>query len=257
MFFLPNTALTYGGAAGIWYGLVSQAGDGMSMPQYGMIFDVHAAPSPLSDGVTETRNLARNEAWDNGISWSFTTKCGNLPKLFSIMDYLFTEEGGRLISCGLTRETGSAENPVMIRAGLQDGMYWYEGNEMVVNPRLKELDRNMFIGQRLSTLTYTDTQYPETLEKVRAAAEMWDPYPDAKLKAVPNSLSYTSDEEALVAANNTRVDDYYNSMVPKFIMGTVALDDASWNDFKKQLRSLGLDKNLRLVQAAYDSYLTR
>jgi hypothetical protein len=201
--------------------------------------------------------LARGESWDNGITWSFTTKCENLPKLLSIMDYLYTGEGGRLATCGLTKETGSAENPVMIKAGLQDGMYWYEGDTLVVNPKLKDLDRAMFVGGRLSARNYTDTQYPDTLEKIRAAAEMWDPYPDAKLKAVPNSLSYTADEEAIIAANNTRVNDYYYSMVPKFIMGTVVLNDASWADFKKQLRSLGLDENLPLIQAAYDNYLKR
>jgi hypothetical protein len=136
-------------------------------------------------------------------------------------------------------------------------MYWYDGDTLVVNPKLKDLDRMMFIGGRLSARNYTDTQYPDTLEKLRTAAETWDPYPNAKLKAVPKSLSYTSDEDALIGANNTRVNDYYNSMIPKFILGTVALDDMSWADFKKQLRSLGLDENLPLIQATYDNYLKR
>jgi putative aldouronate transport system substrate-binding protein len=59
MFFLPNTALTYGGNAGAWFGLNGQVGDAMSMPQYGMFFDVRAVPSPLSteEGITEFTNF--------------------------------------------------------------------------------------------------------------------------------------------------------------------------------------------------------
>ena len=34
MFFLPNTALTYGGAAGVWYGITDNIGDSMSLPEY-------------------------------------------------------------------------------------------------------------------------------------------------------------------------------------------------------------------------------
>lgn len=259
-FYLPNPALTYGAGAGIWYGLRdAQLGDVMSQPQYGLIFDVKALPSPLStqDGITEFANFARTESYETGVTWAFTSKCKNLPKLFSVIDYLFSEEGGRLFSSGLTKETGSAENPVLIKAGLQDGMYWYEGDTLVVNPALKTLDRFMFIGGRLPGRIYTDTEYPDNLERARSATAIWDPYPNAKLKRVPGSLSYTSEEETLMAANNTRVSDYYDSMIPKFIMGTVALDDATWTDFKKQLGSLGMTENLRLTQKAYDAYMNR
>lgn len=53
LFFLPNTALTYGGAAGIFYGLTQNLGDAMSMPDYGLMMEVHpmAAPADTKNGI--------------------------------------------------------------------------------------------------------------------------------------------------------------------------------------------------------------
>jgi hypothetical protein len=49
-FYLPNTALTYGGATGVWFGVQAQLGDAMSMPQYNLYFDVQPMPSPVDAG---------------------------------------------------------------------------------------------------------------------------------------------------------------------------------------------------------------
>jgi hypothetical protein len=46
-------------------------------------------------------------------------------------------------------------------------------------------------------------------------------------------------------------------MIPKFIMGTAPLNDQSWTDFKAQLKTLGIEENLRLTQTAYERYLKR
>jgi len=40
-------------------------------------------------------------------------------------------------------------------------------------------------------------------------------------------------------------------------MGTTALDDKAWADYKAQLDALGLPELLRVNQAAYDRYLKR
>jgi hypothetical protein len=126
----------------------------MSMPQYGMFFDVRPIPSPLStaDGIAEFTNLIIGEAYENP-GYSFTTKCENLPKLLNVLDYLYSEEGGRLISGGLTKETGAAENPVYQAAGFQDGLYWL-GDTVTANPALAGHDRNEFLGCRLPGLDY-------------------------------------------------------------------------------------------------------
>jgi ABC-type glycerol-3-phosphate transport system substrate-binding protein len=259
VFYLPNPALTYGGAAGVWWGLVSQLGGGMSRPEYGLVFDVRALSSPLSvqDGISEFTNALTAPSYESQLGWSFSTKCKNLPKLLTVLDYLYSEEGGLIYSGGLTKETGSHENPILASAGLQDGHYWYEGDTLVVNPALRQLDRNYFLGQRLPGRVYTHLNFADVLVEKRAQGRIWDPYPNAKMKRIPGGISFTVEEEKTVGANSVRIDDYVYSTVPKFIMGTQPLNDRTWAEFKAQLQAYGNDENLRINQAAYERYLKR
>jgi hypothetical protein len=87
-FYLPNTELTYGGAAGAWYGLASQLGEAMSLPEYGLEMDVRAAPSPLGEGVKPEDLLKRNPPphEGSGVGSVVTTACDNIPKLLTVVD---------------------------------------------------------------------------------------------------------------------------------------------------------------------------
>jgi putative aldouronate transport system substrate-binding protein len=265
MFYLPNTSLTYGGAAGAWYGLTFQVGDSMSMPQYNMFFDVRAAPSPLStaDGVTEFANFAINPSYENGgVGWAFAAKCKNLPKLLSIMDYLYSEEGGYLKS-GLTKESGSAENKYYVAAGLQDGLYWFEGGKAVMNPKLADFSNyNAFLGMRVPGRVRPDVpKLPARLALETSNMAIWNPYPNAKYPKLPGPAGTgalrTTEEETVYAASNVRITDYLDSTVPKFIMGTLLINAQTWAEFKAQLRNLGAQDMIRIQQAAYDRWLKR
>ncbi|MDR1220385.1 MAG: extracellular solute-binding protein [Treponema sp.] len=260
-FYLPNTALTYGGNAGIWYGLVGQLGpEALSMPQYGINVDVRAIPSPLSteDGITEFTNYQRNPPYQNGgVGWAITKACKNPAKLLSVLDYLYSKEG-EMIRAGLTKETGSAENPYYVAAELQDGMYWFENGEMVVNPVVGTfVNWGAFFGNRLPGIVLQGVQPPETLARSIAADKIWDPYPVAKYKSLPMAVSRTSEEEAVYSAAFVRLVDYANSTIPQFIMGTLPLNDQTWADFMAQLKNLGMEDVIKIQQAAYDRYLKR
>jgi hypothetical protein len=264
--YLPNTALTYGGSAGAWFGLTIQVGDSMSLPQYGLIFDVRAVPSPLSteDGVTEFANFAINPPYENGgLGWTVTTACDNVPKLLSILDNFYTHEGG-LLKAGLTKETGSAENPIYVKAGMQDGAYWYdESGEVVINPVLAAMSNwNGFTGMRLPGFVnpYVPKD-PKRLALEQSNTRIWNPYPNAKLTRLPggygDGAARTDEEDATYKTNYVRITDYVDGTVPKFIMGTEALNDQTWAAFVAQLKNLGAEENVRIHQAAYDRYLNR
>jgi putative aldouronate transport system substrate-binding protein len=262
MFFLPNPALTYGGNAGIWLGIKTQEGTQMSNPQYGLNFDVRPLPSPLStaDGVTEFSNFQRNPTdGSSSTGWAFTRKCENLPKLLSIMDYLYSEEG-MWLRHGLTKETGSAENPIYVKAGLQDGFYWFEGDKLVVNP----LTTNLKNGNAFSATAFRVLRARMFTRRNRGVS-LWSRYGIRIL--TPNTPNCpdrpgqvpaeTEEEEAVYSPANVRITDYINSTVPKFIMGTQPLNDQTWAEFKTQLKNLGIEEQIRIQQAAYDRYLKR
>jgi putative aldouronate transport system substrate-binding protein len=260
-FYLPNTALTYGGNAGIWYGLSGQLGtEALSMPQYGINVDVRAIPSPLSteDGITEFTNYQRNPPYENGgPGYAITKACKNPAKLLSVLDYLYSKEG-EMVKAGLTKETGSTENPIYAAAGMQDGMYWFENGKMVVNPVVGSFTNwNGFFGNRLPGIVLQGVQPTETLARTIAADRIWDPYPNAKYKSLPMAVSRTREEEAVFSVALVRLVDYANSTVPKFIMGTLPLNDQTWAEFKAQLKTLGMEDAIKIQQAAYDRYLKR
>jgi hypothetical protein len=260
-FYLPNTALTYGGNAGIFFGLTSQIGTQMSNE-----FDVQPIPSPIStaDGITEFANFQRNPHYENGgVGWAFARQCKNLPKLLSVVDYLYGDEG-KWLKHGLTKETGAAENPYYVAAGLQDGFYWFEGNKLVVNPLLNTMGNNYtaFFGNRLPGMARSDAvASPLRWEILGLTERVWEPYPNAKNGKLPSvggqGAVRTAEEDAVYVANNVRITDYIDSTVPKFIMGTQALNNQTWAEFKAQLRNLGIEENIRIQQAAYDRYLKR
>jgi putative aldouronate transport system substrate-binding protein len=261
MFMRPNPALVYGGNAAIWFGTTGQFGDVMSLRDQGIIFDVRPIPSPLStaDGITETASFVRNPHYlSGGAGYAFTTVCKNLPKLLSIMDYLYSKEG-EYLRAGLTRETGSAENPIYVAEGLQDGYYWMEGDRMVVNPKIATyVNWNFAWGSRLPGLVLQGVEPPAVLANRAKGEKYWDHYPNAKFKWLQNALiSRTAEEETVYSTNNVRINDYVNSLVPKFIIGTTPLNDQTWAEFKAQLKNLGIEENIRIQQAAYDRWLKR
>jgi putative aldouronate transport system substrate-binding protein len=264
MFFMPNRNLTFGGNAGIFYGLVGQVGSAMSSPQYGLDFDARPLPSPLSavDGVTEFASFQRNPIYENGgVGWAFTKQCKNLPKLLSVLDYLYGEEG-KWLRHGLTKETGSTENSVYAAAGLQDGFYWFEGGRHVMNPVVSSIaNDNGFFGNRLPGIVRSDVHAPERMTVYSITEPVWAPYPNAKYPKLPGvggtGAARTLEEDAVYSANLVRITDYIDSTVPKFIMGTQPLNDQAWAQFKAQLRNLGIEENIRIQQAAYDRWIKR
>jgi putative aldouronate transport system substrate-binding protein len=260
MFFMPNPALVFGGNAGVWFGLTGQIGNQMS-PE----FDVRPIPSPIStaDGITEFANFQRNPYYENGgVGWAFTRQCKNIPKLLSVFDYLYGEEG-KWLRHGLTKENGAAENPYYIEAGLQDGFFWFEGDKLVVNPVLSTIPNyNGFWGVRLPGMVRVDVVTSPLRKEIYDVTErVWEPYPNARYCKLPGvggqGADRTLEEQVVYSPNNVRITDYLNSTVPKFIMGTTPLNDQTWADFKAQLRNLGIDENISIQQAAYDRYMKR
>jgi hypothetical protein len=129
---------------------------------------------------------------------------------------------------------------------------------MVVNPVVGTFTNwNGFFGNRLPGLVLQGVQPVETLARTIAADRIWDPYPNAKYKSLPMAVSRTREEEAVFSVALVRLVDYANSTVPKFIMGTLPLNDQTWAEFKAQLKTLGMEDAIKIQQAAYDRYLKR
>lgn len=194
-YYFPNSSLTYGGAAGIWFGLQSQLGDVMSMPEYELYFDVRplACPIDTDNGITEAAPLSRPYYYDDGTKgWVITSTCQNIPKLLSVLDHGYSEEGSIMKTLGLTKEQGADTDPIYVEAGMTEGTYWYEGDKLVYNPLHSNgggaLDIVSFVDARLPGL-FNRTLDKELLDdKIKEADSYWGAYKDASRTRMPGAM---------------------------------------------------------------------
>lgn len=264
MFYLPNTELTYGGAAGVWFGLGAQLGDSMSMPEYGLFFDVRPISSPLdtAHGITggPLLNVVQDRLFGGGSGSVVTTKCADIPKLVSIIDYMYSDEGGLLWQFGLTKDQIPAGDTIYASAGLQDGSYWFEGETFTLNPELDVVGGPVKIADvntiRLPGYIRNNYLNQYSAEITKKAAAAWMRYDEGKIMKLAG-LNYSAEEEKTFKENSVGIVDYANSQIPQYIMGTTEFNPEVFEAFKQQLITLGLEENMAIHQAAYDRFLSR
>lgn len=269
LFYLPNTALTYGGAAGIWFGLSSQLASAMSMPEYGLFFDVRGISSPLDtangqDGSQSgTLTLISDRANSNQSGWVASTLCTDekLIRFLTMADFLFTEEGGMLTQYGLDKAHGSEENELYKQLNITDGSYYFdeEGkfhwHPLVDDTAEAPLQRIGLNGQRLPGLVLVEYVNASNADFTLKANDQWTRYGTGN--NYPSSAYATADESNTLTQNNTSYTDYMNVMVPKFISGTEPLTEETFQKYVERMMSLGVEENLRIRQEIYDRHTTR
>ncbi|WP_033165416.1 extracellular solute-binding protein [Clostridium sp. KNHs205] len=261
LFYMPNTALTYGGAAGVWYGLGSQLGDTLSMPDYGLYVDVQPVANPIDKehGVTTAPNLVYTGKNERTGGTMITSSCKNVERLLATIDYLYSEEGSYLKEYGLTKEQGAAENELYVNNGLADGTYTKN-----TDGTLNFNSKTTFNGGSLPLAEFADVRMPGLANnKYTIEASM-----DIEKEATATWLSYgttgklpsiqrTTEEESTYSNNQAKIDDYVNTMVLKFILGDEELSENSWSNFKTQLEAYGVNDNIAIQQTAFDRYEAR
>ncbi|MDR0910865.1 MAG: extracellular solute-binding protein [Spirochaetaceae bacterium] len=262
--YLPNPAMTYGGDAGIWFGLMGQLGDKMSQPDHNLYTYALPLKSPLdtAHGIKTAASPISGKAGDIATKgWVITKACKNPEKLLAIFDYLYTDEGAKLYY-GVTKEQGADKDPAMIKAKMQDGAYWYDaGGNFVWNPEITfgggKLDFSLFNDGRLPGLRPDKDIKPFNSDLDKLGESTWSAYSDSPMQLLPMTLSYTADDEKKIANNNVQIRDYLNVELAKFILGTTPLNDETWNAYTAQLKNLGVTENIALQQEAYNRWLKR
>jgi putative aldouronate transport system substrate-binding protein len=195
--------------------------------------------------------------------WGITTTCKNIPKLLSVLDFLYSDEGGLMRNSGLTKEQIPASDTSYAAVGMQDGTYWFDSNgSFVYNPLLTyaggSIDPVAFIGTRLPGYNRNAYQNQYVSEGAKKANDTWSLYDDGSSKRkLPSVLYYGAAEERVLRDRTVTITDYVDSLIPKYIMGTESFNETVWEQFKRQLITYGLEDSIRIQQEAYDRYLKR
>ena len=262
LFYQPNMALTYGGAAGVFFGGYWQLADKMAMPEYGLNMDIRAVSAPIDteNGLT-TAFPSLNLVESSGVTsstgvWCVSTACSfeNMVRFMTWADYLFTEEGAYL-KMGLTGEM-AANDPLYVQLGLEKGTYWFDENgEYHVDPRVSsnEIEPIGLGGARLPGLNIKKYEYERTEQSWLDADKIWCRYGTAG--DYPVNAKGTAEEESKLADLYNTYTDYMNSMVVKFIMGTTELTEETYAAYVDQMVKFGIDEAIALKQQIYNRYM--
>ncbi len=268
LFYLPNTSLTYGGAAGAWFGLQSQLGTAMSLPEYGLNMNVVGVSGPLdtANGVTEAEASFHVYGGDASSPWCISTACdvSKYERIFTFIDYLYSEEGSMTKKHGLTAEQ-AVGNALYTEFGLEDGRYWIDENgDFYMNEKFFDqelgLDGGSFAGNLMpgkdrADATVVNDPNTANIEAQKAGQAAWAAY--GKDRNFPTSATLNTEESAKFNAVYPNIVDYVNSMVPKFIMGTEELNEESFQAFVDAIYKLGLQDALDAYNSALARYQAR
>ncbi len=264
LFYLPNTALTYGGAAGVWYGLAANLGGAMSLPEYELIMDVQPINSPADTehGIEKPLGIYLDSGRaSNNAGFAVSTACDEekLIRVLNAFDYFYTEEGSCVRTMGLTSEEGAAECQDYIEKGITNGTREPNSRKWTAEMEKNTEGVTAFASDRMPGVK---VDYParesdliDGIYYTDVGHEAWTKYGNANV--FPLSVTFTPEETSEINTINTNMQDYANGKIANFIMGRDELTPDTFAAYQQQLKDLGLERYLELRQAGYDRYLAR
>ena len=264
MFFMPNPPLVFGGATGAWFGMTMHMADRMSMPDLGMHFDVRPMPSPMAPGITHRDMIRRREGdFGVGLGPAVATSNPDIGRFLAIVDFLYSHEGGMMRQLGLTADQIPPNDTMMARMGMSEGAYWFGDDGLVVfHPNSDtaggHINRAAANGIRFPGFNANSFENAVRTPEMVHAHAMWgaqDNY--TEVHPLPDQLTPTVEEAAILSANEARIHDLRDQMMASFIMGSVPLNEETWQNFVNQLIDVGYAENRDIWQAAYDRFLVR
>lgn len=260
--YMPNPQLTYGGAAGIWFGGSWQLGGAMSLPEYGLIMDVQPLKTPLDTehGITEARAIMTWTNFNTNSGFAITKKCSEskMIKYLTAMDYFFSEEGSYVVSYGLTAEM-AANNTTMISAGFENGIWHYDengkpaynDNALDENGTLKASTSDL-CGVRFPGIKHQELRLQYNSEVVLKADEVWTSW--GRDWNYPAEITLNAEQQKILEKYNTGINDCINEFTAKVITGQIELNESTWNDFQARLKALGVDELIKMYTEAYENF---
>ena len=281
MFYQIDVNSIYQGKVGAWYGTLGQLGGSIENKDIAATVGIScwAAPQPKLTKDSDAPTIFYQDGMETTRTWMITDAIEgkNVDKFIAMIDYLYSEEGMRLHSYGLSKEQMAEYDidlSVMTKYGLTEGTYYKVNEKGEADPN-GALDRrndiifndsgnlavavssDYFIGLGAGSYKfYNPDNTPDDHRKVMAQSA-WAMYENKG--TVSNSLLAQMSSEDGQAYRNAQasIRDYLATEVPKFIKGQTALDDSSWTKFQAALKTRKQEKNTVILQSVVDSALQK
>lgn len=206
----------------------------------GTDYDLSPIPTAVLNKGDEPQMSHYRNAYDGSYSIAISTSCTNIEAACRFLDYMYSEEGSKLLNYGT--EGVSYEEAA-------DGTITFT-DVILNNPDATASSARNAYGHYMNW-AMASQQYSLQLDDwTRAMQEGW--YAHMEDYAYP-TVNYTTEEQETISANWSNIDDYCREMIIKFVIGSEPIEN--WDSFVSQLDAYHIDEVLAAKQAAYDRYL--
>jgi ABC-type sugar transport system, periplasmic component len=236
-FFLPNNT---GGITSNWFGSTAATNTTYKDSIPGFKF-VPMAPPASPSGVKKATD---RRVKTNGEGWAISAQNKNPELTMKYFDFWWSKEGRQLASFGIEgKQYDMVDGKPVLKEEILKG-------ETPVSALMLHLrgDTNFGFWQDFAC----EEQWANSiaLEGMKMYSEKGY-FPE--IKEVP-SLIYTNEQEKRHNTLKTQVETYLNESMQQWILGGRDIEK-DFEQFRTQMRTLGVDELVAIEQEAYDSYL--
>jgi putative aldouronate transport system substrate-binding protein len=245
--FIPTATMTTTGKAGAWNDLytmlaVNKSKAGATQPNYRSV----AVSAPvLKDG--DKLHLRQNNFITGAGFWAISKANKDPETAVKWIDYLFSPDGVLLSNFGIKDKTYTVGTDG--KAALTEFMY--------KNPDGLSLSQAIvkYTKHPSGPVEYHwEREWSGQPKDNTDAPQIWSKNNDGAY-TMPTAVSFTSDEGTEFSQIMGDINTYISEMNIKFILGQEPM--SKYDDYAKKIKSMNIDKAIKLQQAALDRYNSR
>lgn len=189
-----------------------------------------------------TRSDYVRKITDSGMAIS--SNCKNVKEAVKWIDYLYSDEGTRLVQFGIEGESYEMVDgvPTFTDKVLKNSEGWTVDQAVaryafphIVFPKLGSAD------------AYNQIQLASQVQKTAAATWM-----DSDTSLLYADLSMTQEESAEVASAMVQIKTFKDEMFTKLIIGSESFDN--YDEIVENIKAMGIEKILKISQTAYERF---
>ncbi|MCD7819778.1 MAG: extracellular solute-binding protein [Lachnospiraceae bacterium] len=193
----------------------------------------------MNKGEEPKLSMQSVQHFEGNYCYSVSTSCSDIEAACRWLDWRFSEEGIMTMNYGIEGVTYEViDGEVQLTELITDNEetpddYTARGYVAWFTNRAG-ITRDFVLGYTEEVITWIDT---------------WTAHMD---EYVLPTINYTEEQNEVINAKWTDVDDYCQEYILKFVLGTE--DMSNWDSFVQTIKSMGAEEVLAAKQEAYDSY---
>ena len=253
MFFMTDSATTYSGKVGCWYGLLNQIGNGMAGEGNEDIC-VYGAAQPINDVYgsdackgQEPKCFYQTDIVSSGICITDKAKEKDLATLCTAIDYLYGEEGGLLRTYGFSDEQqAEIQDEFYSENGFENGVYTVteENGEKTYHIDSERDAKGMAVplnGVRMAGISINDHIDWGRNTVLQHSIDEMKKYTSTAMVGSTITNQLDADASAEIATINSNISTYMAQAVPNFIIGRNDIEnDEEWQKYCDDIAEYGV-----------------